>query len=232
MFDRWGFHLYVGAFGAGKTCTMVHDAYAMAQKFPYINILCNFNLYNFPAGVIILPLNTIDDVLNAPDDTLILIDEIGTIFNSRDFVGKKGLPKVLFQVLCQCRKKHIQILGTTQRWNFLDKQLRDIAATVTVSRTMFKHPFSRMVSCVVYDAVDYDLAFSNPVYTPAVIGTYVYVQTDDLRNRYDTAELVETLLTADYIPDSESLANKGDCSRSINDISRSSSRSIRKNYVK
>ena len=174
IFEGWGLHLYVGAFGAGKTSSMVKDAYSIAKRFPQVTVLTNFALYNFPEHTTILPLNTVNDILNAPDNTLVLIDEIGTIFNSRDFVGgQKSVPKILFQHICQCRKRHIQILATTQRWNFLDKQLRDITATVNVTKLHFKHPFSRMATVWTYDAVDYDLAYTNPMYSPQVIGTDV-----------------------------------------------------------
>lgn len=124
-FDGWGLHLYVGKFGAGKTCTMVHDAYLLAKRYPKLTIVTNLQLSGFPSHTQILPLRSPQDILNAPVNTLVLIDEIGTIFNSRDFAAsKQSVPKILFQHLCQCRKRHMQIYATTQRWNFLDKQLR------------------------------------------------------------------------------------------------------------
>lgn len=230
IFEGWGLHLYVGAFGAGKTSSMVKDALAIANRFPQVTILSNFALFNFPEHTKILPLNTVQDILNAPDNTLVLIDEIGTIFNSRDFVGgAKSVPKILFQHICQCRKRHIEILATTQRWNFLDKQLRDITATVNVTRLHFKHPFSRMATVWTYDAQDYDLCYSNPMYTPAVIGTDVYIQSNKLRRSYDTSELVQTMLTYEYVSDAEILQNRGDISGSISDIDNKVNKRIKKN---
>ena len=162
-FDGWGLHLYVGKFGAGKTCTMVHDAYSLAKQYPKLTIVTNLQLSGFPQHTQILPLRSPQDILNAPDNTLVLIDEIGTIFNSRDFAAsKQSVPKILFQHLCQCRKRHLQIYATTQRWNFLDKQLRDITDTVRVTRSHLAHPFTRICTVYTYDAVEYDLAFSNP----------------------------------------------------------------------
>ncbi|MEG1953025.1 MAG: zonular occludens toxin domain-containing protein [Hydrogenoanaerobacterium sp.] len=231
-FDKWGLHLYVGKFGSGKTCSVVHDAYKIAKAFPQVTIISNFALLNFPSHSKILPLTTVDDILNAPQNSLVLIDEIGTIFNSRDFLGKKGVPKLLFQHICQVRKRNVQILATTQRWNFLDKQLRDITATVTVNRVSFSHPFSRLVSCICYDSVDYDLAFNNPAYKPLPLGTNVYCQTDKLRNSYDTSELVETLMASDYLSDSEISANRGDSVRDISEISRRNNRAIRYSKAK
>jgi len=230
IFDGWGIHLYVGAFGAGKTSSMVKDALATAKAYPQVTVLSNFALYNFPEHTTILPLKTVNDILEAPDNTLVLIDEIGTIFNSRDFVGgQKSLPKILFQHICQCRKRHIQIFATTQRWNFLDKQLRDITAIVNVTKLYFKHPFSRMAIVKTYDAQEYDLAYTNPMYLPSIIASDVYIQDNKLRRSYDTSELVQTILTADYVSDAEILQNRGELNGTINEIDRKTNKRVKRN---
>lgn len=232
-FEGWGLHLYVGMFGAGKTSTMVYDAYNLCKRFPQITVVSNFALYNFPAHTQIRPLKNVSDIINAPDNTLVLIDEIGTVFNSRDFMGGKGgVPKLLFQHICQCRKRHIEILATTQRWNFLDKQLRDITATVTKSSVSFRHPFSRMATCRVYDSVDYDMGYTNPLYQPTVIGYEVYIQTDKVRSLYDTSELVETMLNdKSYVSDAEILSNRGDMPREMQEVSHGQRRKARRSVT-
>lgn len=232
-FDGWGLHLYVGKFGAGKTCTMVHDAYALAKRYPKLTIVTNLQLSGFPAHTQILPLRSPQDILNAPVNTLVLIDEIGTIFNSRDFAAsKQSVPKILFQHLCQCRKRHMQIYATTQRWNFLDKQLRDITDTVRVTRSHLSHPFTRICTVYTYDAVEYDLSFSNPQYPLAAIDARVYCQTDADRNRYDTQQLIDNMLQADYISDEEILRNRGELQPEVTgEISNRSKRRIRKNKI-
>lgn len=230
-FEGWGIHLYVGMFGAGKTSSLVHDAYAICSRYPQVTVLTNIKLNGFPEATKVLPLNHVSDILHAPDNTLVIIDEIGTVFNSRDFMGGKGVPKILFQHICQCRKRHVEILATTQRWNFLDKQLRDVTDTVTVSKVWCKHPFSRMVTCRVYQARDYDLAYTNPVYQPSMIGSKVYIQTDELRGLYDTEELVETMLASDYVSDEEILANRGEGAVAPVELSKQASRRVRKSKI-
>lgn len=232
-FDGWGLHLYVGKFGAGKTCTMVHDAYALAKRYPKLTIVTNLQLSGFPAHTQVLPLRSPQDILNAPVNTLVLIDEIGTIFNSRDFAAsKQSVPKILFQHLCQCRKRHMQIYATTQRWNFLDKQLRDITDTVRVTRSHLSHPFTRICTVYTYDAVEYDLSFSNPQYPLAAIDARVYCQTDADRNRYDTQQLIDNMLQADYISDEEILRNRGELQPEVTgEITNRSKRRIRKNKI-
>lgn len=221
QFEGWGLHLYVGAFGAGKTCSMVQRAYSICRQYNSVSVVTNINLYNFPPWTKIYPLRTTADILNAPPNTLVVIDEIGTIFNSRDFVGKSKecVPKILFQHLCQCRKRHMQILATTQRWNFLDKQLRDITATVRVTRSHFAHPFTRICTVYTYDAPEYDLAFTNPMYPLRALGASVYCQTNALRSRYDTAQLVDNMLKAEYLSDAEILANRGELDTELDGLS-------------
>lgn len=210
-FEGWGLHLYVGAFGAGKTCSMVEDAYYLAKKFSQLTIITNLQLFNFPKHTQILPLRSPQDILNAPENTLVLIDEIGTIFNSRDFASsKQSVPKILFQHICQCRKRRLMIYATTQRWNFLDKQLRDITATVRVTRSHFPHPWTRICTIWTFDAPEYDLAFTNPMYPLHALNGRVYVQTDACRSRYDTAQLIDNMLQAEYISDEEIAANRGE----------------------
>lgn len=212
-FYGWGIHLYTGKFGQGKTSLMTIIAYKLCKKYPQLHVLTNLKLKNFPEHTKIIELKTADDILNAPDNTLVLIDEIGTLFNSRDFTsGKNSVPKPVFQHLCQCRKRHMMILATVQRFNLLDKQIRDITATVTSCRTSFKHPFSRMLTGITYDIDEYEAYVQNSLYNPRVDSTRVEIQTDFYRNLYDTSELIQGFLKMKYLSDDEILRNQGETS--------------------
>ena len=46
VFEGWGLHIYLGAFGQGKTCSMVRDAYAQCCKYKELQILTNLNVIN------------------------------------------------------------------------------------------------------------------------------------------------------------------------------------------
>lgn len=208
-FHLWGIHIFLGMFGGGKTISMVRKAYHLCKRYPNVTIVTNLHIENFPKDTKILPLNSIQDILNAPDDTIVLIDEIGTIFNSRDFTngktkdGEGGLPKILFQHICQCRHRHLVIFGTVQRWGHLEKQIRDITADVTVCSCFPCHPFSRMVTNYTYDAEEYNLFYQSPLRPLAPLQGEVWIQTDFYRSLYDTKEMVNTLLTMEYISDEE-----------------------------
>ena len=210
-FYGWGIHLFTGRFGAGKTSCVVYLARKYAKKYPQLTILTNMKLENFPKHTKILELNTAQDILNAPNDTLVIIDEIGTIFNSRDFSsGKTAVPKVLFQHLCQCRHRRIMIYGSVQRFNLLDKQIRDISADVTVCSIRFKHPFSRLCTMRTFDIEEYETYQANRLYVPRPYVINAYVQSEMTRQLYDTTELVSGMLEKEYLPDSEILNNRGE----------------------
>lgn len=229
IFEGWGLHIYVGVFGGGKTSTAVFDAYNLAQKYKCLHILTNLKLVNFPKHTEILKLTSPKDILNAPRNTLVLIDEIGTIFNSRDFSkSKESVPKILFQHLCQCRKRRLMIYATSQRWCFVDKQLRDITATVRTTRMAFAHPFSRMATVKTYDSVEYDMFYTNPMYPLKALSARAYVQTDRLRDMYDTEELIDNMLSKKYVSDEEILANQG-FNVDLNEITKDGKKTLKKN---
>lgn len=201
-FFGWGIHLFVGRFGASKTSTTVYLAYKLAKKYPQLHILTNIKLQNFPDHTEVLELKTAQDILNAPPDTLVLIDEIGTIFNSRDFSsGKTAVPKSLYQHLCQCRKRRLMIYGTVQRYNLLDKQIRDVSADVTTCSIHFKHPFSRLCNYRTYDIEEYEMYTANRLYRPKCYRAKSYVQSWKCRLLYDTSELVSGMLSKEYLDD-------------------------------
>lgn len=210
IFPGWGIHLFTGKFGQGKTSLMTIKAYQKAIKYPQLSILTNVKLTNFPDHTNIIPLKTAKDILNAPTNTLVLIDEIGTLFNSRDFSsGEKSVPKPVFQHLCQCRKRHMMIYATVQRFNLLDKQIRDITATVTDCSAQGKHPFSRMLTGLTYDIEEYEAWCTNRLYKKQVSYTFVTIQKDKYRQLYDTTELIQGFLESKYLSDEEILRNQG-----------------------
>lgn len=228
LFDGWGIHLFTGKFGAGKTSLQTIKAYNIAKKYPQVTIVTNYKLINFPEHTRILPLNTAQDILNAPKNSLILIDEIGTLFNSRDFsTGKNSVPKPVFQHLCQVRKRHLMIYATVQRFNLLDKQIRDITATVTECTVTQKHPFSRMITGLTYDIDEYEAHQVNRLYNMHPIDTAVFIQSDFRRTLYDTSELIQGLLTKEYLSDEEILRNQGIISE-FNDGSKEGQKAFRK----
>lgn len=232
LFYGWGIHLFTGKFGAGKTSLMVIKAYELCEKYPQLTVLTNLSLSNFPEHTKILRLDSIDDILDSPEDTIVLVDELSTIFNSHDFMnskkkGNKSLPKSLFQHFAQCRHRRLMVFGTAQRFCLVDKQIRDITDSVTECRSSFRHPFCRMLTGVVYNIDDYEALVQNPLYIARPMETYVYLQTEKYRHLYDTTEMVKGFLDMDFYSDAEILSSRGEVSL-FTDGSKEAQRAYRK----
>lgn len=235
LFNGWGIHLFTGRFGAGKTCSMTAQAYKLCKKYPQITVLTNLKLINFPKHTKILELRTAKDILDAPSDCLVLIDEIGTIFNSRDFSGgQTAVPKVLFQHMCQCRKRRMMIYATVQRFNLLDKQIRDISATVTTCKAHFKHPFCRMMIDRCFDIDDYEMIERELTFKPLPLHISVIIQSNRFRSLYDTSELIAGMLDKtklnNYLSDEEVLRNRGEVQTGINALDKKSAKAFKKRF--
>lgn len=228
LFYGWGIHLFTGKFGQGKTCQAVADVYRLCVRYPQLTVLTNIHLQNFPETTRIIHLTNVEDILNAPKNTIVLIDEIGTLFNSRDFIGgKKSVPKSLFQHLSQCRKRKMMIYGTVQRYNLLDKQIRDISATVRACKCFPRHPFSRAMKAITFDTDEYEMYQLNPMYNPRPLDVHFSIQTNHFRQLYDTSALVQGLLELDYLSDEEILRNRGEDVSIFGELSKKGKKAIR-----
>ena len=112
--------LYLGRRGAGKTLSMVKDAYLYLKSGR--RIITNMNTLKFGdkmSNEKILKLSKDSDIYNC----VLVIDEIQLLFDSRRSMKKENITFSNF--IQQIRKRGIIMLGTTQFDNTIDKRLRD-----------------------------------------------------------------------------------------------------------
>ena len=112
--------LYLGRRGAGKTLSMVKDAYLYYKNGR--RIITNMNSIKFGEKMSneeILKLSKDSDIYNC----VLVIDEIQLLFDSRRSMKKENITFSNF--IQQIRKRGIIMLGTTQFDNTIDKRLRD-----------------------------------------------------------------------------------------------------------
>lgn len=194
-----GIHLYgiygfFGLPGKGKTMGMCNELRRLRKLYgDNIYIMTNF-CYNDED----FPFTTWHDLLKPYDKPLVVAwDEVQNEFNSRDF---KTFPISLLTLLTQVRKKNgIQILYTAQRWHFVDKNFRSLSFGC--------YECSTVCGCLtitrMYDPVDYDNLCSNSDYDKRrrihPIKTDSFLQTDELRNCYDSYRMLETAKCKEYM---------------------------------
>lgn len=194
----YGIYGYFGLPGKGKTMAMCKELQRLREKYgKSIYIMTNFCYtdedFSFTSW---------KDLLKPYDKPLVCAwDEVQNEFNSRDF---KSFPISLLTLLTQVRKKNgIQILYTAQRWHFVDKNFRSLSFGCYECNTILGgYTITRK-----YDPVDYDNLCSNSDYEkrrkirPLI--TDGFLQTDSLRNCYDSYKMLETAKSKEYMDRNE-----------------------------
>lgn len=190
----YGIYGYFGLPGKGKTMAMCHQLKELRRRYgDNIYIMTNF-AYNDED----FPFTSWKDLLKEYDKPLVCAwDEVQNEFNSRDF---KTFPIALLTLLTQVRKKNgVQILYTAQRWHFVDKNFRSLSFGCYECNTILGgYTLARL-----YDPIDYDNLCSNSDYDkrrrihPKM--TIGFLQTESLRNCYDSYKMLETAKAKDYM---------------------------------
>ena len=197
----YGIYGYFGLPGKGKTMAMCEELRRLRKAYGNdIYIMTNF-CYNDED----FQFTSWKDLLKPYDKPLVCAwDEVQNEFNSREF---KTFPISLLTLLTQVRKKNgIQILYTAQRWHFVDKNFRSLSFGCYECNTILGcFTITRM-----YDPVDYDNLCSNSDYEKRrkikPIKTESFIQSESLRNSYDSFKMLETAKSKEYM-DREELNN-------------------------
>lgn len=197
----YGIWLYCGLYGQGKTMALTEYLTRMREKYGdkiYISTNYGFKGEDFP-------LDTWKDLLTEYDRPVIFgYDEIQNEFNSRDY---RNFPYELVKLLTQNRKGHgKQIVGTAQRYGRVDKTIRELCTHVVECK---KGWFGRVTKLKKYDVEDYEM-FINEIdimkKRKIPCQRYRFIQTDELRDAYDSFKMLDTARTKEYVSASEKLA--------------------------
>jgi len=142
-FRGYGFWLYCGLGGSGKTLSMVNYLNKQKRKYPKVKIYTNFN-YKYADGKI----NSWEDLINEDngDDGIIYgFDEIHLTFASQDWAN---CPSNMLDYISQQRKLHKQIVASSQVFTRVDKKLREQTnfviecQSILMGRWIFNKAFS------------------------------------------------------------------------------------------
>lgn len=190
----YGIYGYFGLWGQGKTISMVEELYKLRKD--YGNDIYIFTNFGFK-----LEDKEFDNwrmLLDTYDKTAVFAwDEIQNEFTSRDF---KNFPTELLTMLTQNRKGNgIRIYYTAQRFARVDKIFRELTYMCYECKTHF----NRLTSCAGYYWEDYEQLFSmKNVDLKLKIKPrkrHIYIQTDYIRNLYDSYKMLESAKTKEYM---------------------------------
>jgi hypothetical protein len=194
VFSEFGLTLFCGKQGGGKTVAMVDYLERMRKKYPKVKIYTNFGYKNEDGAFI--HWKQLLKIRNGLDGVIFAVDEIQNEWNSNDW---KDFPESILSQITQQRKQRIKIVGTSQVFTRVVKQLREQTYEVVECRTLAgRWTFTRC-----FDAEDYTQSvIDNPELKKHVKRKwrYSFVQTDSLRELFDSYSVVENMAKKDYIP--------------------------------
>ena len=190
----YGIYGYFGLPGKGKTMAMCHELKRLRDLYgDDIYIMTNFCYRDEDFAF-----TSWKDLLKEYDKPLVCAwDEVQNEFNSRDF---KTFPISLLTLLTQVRKKNgVQILYTSQRWHFVDKNFRSLSFGCYDCTTLC----GCFTITKLYDPVDYDNLCANSDYDKRrrikPIRVDSFLQTQALRDCYDSYKMLESAKSKDYM---------------------------------
>ncbi|MBQ7304164.1 MAG: hypothetical protein IJW75_04530 [Alphaproteobacteria bacterium] len=199
---------FTGLFGMGKTLSAVHRICTIYRANNGVRVYCPRRkkwvtqrvriLSNVEfIGIPFIPLNSLQDITDSTDairvyddehDTLtltfVLIDEAGSVLNSREF--KKNIDALALNSILTCRHWNISIFYTAQRFMNVDALLRQVTSYVYECKKVWRLQFQRK-----YDAWTLEQA-QNPGKVPCEAILSWFVRNIDY-NSYDTYACVDDL---------------------------------------
>lgn len=187
-FGEFGIHLICGAQGSGKTMTMVYLLKEWQRKYSLLKVYTNF-AYTEEDGELkhwrdlIIKENGKKGVANA-------IDEIQTWFSSSD---SKDIDPAFLSEISQQRKQKKATLGTAQVFSRCAKPLREQAHYIYL-------PYTFMNNLTIVRKTKTDYWNNEKQKFTKYVGFFFFVQTEKLRESYDTFKKIDRWKGEDYIP--------------------------------
>lgn len=188
-FKPFGLRMYCGKQGAGKTVAMVEQLEEWRKKYPKAIICTNF--YYKHQDYALQSLDDLVKIKNGVDGVIFALDELQNEFSSS---SSRNFPEAILSTITMQRKQKIVILATSQVYTRVAKPLREQCYEVVECRTFF----GRWTRTRCYEADDYNMVVDskNPeakLKCPKK-WRYSFVQSDEIRNSYDTWQVVERLV--------------------------------------
>ena len=194
----FGIYGFFGLPGQGKTLSMTAELMGLRRK--YGNDIYIFTNYGFKQED--KPFDNWRMLLDTYDKPCVFAwDEVQNEFNSRDF---KNFPIELLTLLTQNRKGHgKRIYYTAQRYSRVDKVFRELSFLVGDCRTIL----GRYTRVRWFDTEDYEMLQSTPDVNKRIKikprKVDKFIQTDDIRDNYDSYQMLESAKSKQYMDRNE-----------------------------
>jgi len=191
-FNLYGVSCYCGRQGSGKTIGVVEELERIKRIFPESIICTNINYIKQD-----IPLTSwlqLLELRNGNKGVVFVIDEVQN--NGLDWTK---FPETLLSVITQQRKQKIKIYVTTQVYKNLVIQLRRQCFDVIECKTLL----TRWTRHKCFDAEEYNNVIDNPTpekkFKLPKKWRHSFIQSNFLRNLYDTNQVVDKLKDFDKL---------------------------------
>lgn len=193
-FNDYGIVIFYGPQGQGKTVSVTHYAMQLKKKYPKILVGSNYDLKIEDFKV--KNWKPLIDKKNGDYPILFCIDELSLWANSRDW---QKMPKSILGELCFQRKNKRLILGTAQSISQLDKQIRLQCGSGEFRRCFCWLGF---INLVVRLRPEFDT--EGNLVKKHFIGFYWFLQDEQLRQNYDTLQVIKRLSECEVVNENKS----------------------------
>ncbi len=181
----YGIHMYCGLYGQGKTMSVVEYLERVRKKHGE-NVLIATNFFYKGQD---FELSSWKQMLEKYEKTIIFaIDEVQNEFNTRNY---RNFPYPLITLLTQNRKGNgVQLVTTAQRYDHVDKIFRDLTNNVFECKTILgRWTFTRNYTHDNYQMYKNAVSVTKKEKIPKI--KYSFVQTNKLREQYDTLRMID-----------------------------------------
>lgn len=199
--------IYCGYFGYGKTLSLVHKVVGLYNQYDGLQVWCPRRkafvtqrilvISNVQLNIPYVPLKSLSQVVSASKTndaydnehntltvTIVCMDELSVQMNSRSF--KDNFNAYFLNTLLCCRHYHISFFGSAQRFQHVDKLMRDVTMNVIQC-----HKRWRFQTNQVYDAWQLENATDAQMVKP--LNTRCWFVHNKDYDAYDTLAVVDNL---------------------------------------
>ena len=186
LFPYYGMHFYCGRQGSGKTYSMTHELEKIRKKYPKCKIYTNYGYKYQNLPIYNISMLTDEKYYNGEYGVVFAIDEIQNLYQASNI---NSVPVEILGVVTQLRKQKVYIICTSQVFTRVSKPLREQAFYITECKTLFHS----LTVCNKYNADEYINDLDRVEKKSIPIDRYSIVHSNELRNLYDTYQLIKSI---------------------------------------
>lgn len=184
QYPVWGIYMFVAKPGNGKTISMTEHIERVKKEHPGIKVYSNFAIKGQDGTI-----KCWQDIVNAPDNSIIAIDEIHMIFGS---INYQDFPVEMLGEITQNRHCRKQFITSTQDYDLVNVNFKRVCNYIVLCKNFWG--LDRLFLNYYFDRGVYESKsfFANKNKADFL---RMFVASDDTYKRYDTLEKINHMVS-------------------------------------